>query len=58
MKNIELSLSKFEEYVQWHIESLYEEKVVDHYESCSMETLKNAIKTFEKMGLLSIRDGK
>lgn len=57
-KNLQISVSKFEEYVQWHIESLYDEKVVDHYEACSLETLKNAINTYKAMGLLTIHEGK
>lgn len=44
--------------MQWHVESLYDEKVVYNYEACSLETLKNAIKTYELMGLLNIREGK
>jgi hypothetical protein len=32
--------------------------MIDHYEACSLETIKNAIKTYESMGVLTIRDGK
>lgn len=57
-KTFELGLAKFEEYVQWHIESLYEEKVIDHYEACSLETIKNATKTYASMGIITLREGR
>lgn len=41
-----VDLEKLKEYIQWYAESLYEEKIVEYYESCSLETIKNAIKTF------------
>jgi hypothetical protein len=57
-KSTDTSLIKFQEYVQWHIESMYREKAIDHYEACSLETIKNAIKTYATMGILSLREGK
>lgn len=57
-KTYEISVSKFEEYVQWHVESLYEEKALDHYEACSLETIKNAIKTYASLGIINVRAGK
>jgi hypothetical protein len=32
--------------IQWQVESMYEEKVIMHYEACSLQTIKNAILTF------------
>jgi glycerol-3-phosphate O-acyltransferase len=52
----ETNLEKFEEYVQWFTESLYTDKTIDHYEACSLETLKNSIKTYETMQIISIRE--
>ena len=46
------SMDKFYNYIQWYLESLYEEKVIENYESCSMETIRNAYKTYEDMGIV------
>jgi hypothetical protein len=35
------------------MESLYEEKVIENYESCSLETIKNAFEKYKAMNLLS-----
>ena len=31
---------------------LYHDKKIVHYESCSLDTLKNALRTFERMGIV------
>ena len=46
-RNSPLSLTQFIQQVQWFAESMYEERVIEFYESCSQETIKNAIKFFE-----------
>mmetsp|Transcript_32012 Transcript_32012/g.31710 ORF Transcript_32012/g.31710 Transcript_32012/m.31710 type:complete len:821 (-) Transcript_32012:23-2485(-) len=38
--------------VQWFAENMYEERGLAFYESCSLENLKNALHTFEKMGVI------
>lgn len=38
--------------VQWLSEALYEEKVLRLYESCNIESIKNAVATFKEMGVL------
>lgn len=40
------SLGKFYDTVQWFIESLYGEKVVEDYEACSLESIRSAFATF------------
>lgn len=47
------SQSQFYDQVQWFMESLYEEKVIENYESCSLETIKNAFEKYKAMNLLS-----
>lgn len=38
--------------VQWLSEVLYEEKLLKHYESCNIESIKNAVATFKEFGVL------
>ena len=38
-----IAVSKFIIQIQWFAESLYEERVLEHYESCSQDTIKNAV---------------
>lgn len=33
---------------------MYEERVVDHYESCSNETVTNAVQTYQHMKIIQI----
>jgi hypothetical protein len=40
--------------IQWHVESMYDEKVIIHYEACSLQIIKNAIATYIRMGFLKI----
>ena len=37
------SINEFYDEVQWFIENFYEQKVLDSYESCSLETIKNSV---------------
>lgn len=46
------SMDKFFNYIQWYLESLYEEKVIENYEACSLETIRNAFKTYTDLGLV------
>ena len=38
--------------IQWFAESLYEENIVLHYESCSQEIINHAVKHFLKNGII------
>ena len=38
--------------MQWVTEALYHESKIQHYESCSLDTLRHALKTFEDMGIV------
>ena len=40
--------------VQWLAESLYEERMLEFYESCSQDTIKNALGMFKQFEILSI----
>jgi len=52
---IELSsFNEFNDQLQWFIESLYEEKVLDNYESCSLEVIKNCLKKYEQMKMIQL----
>jgi hypothetical protein len=43
--------------VQWFIESLYGEKMIEDYSSCSRELIKNAFEKFQKLKLIKIVAG-
>ena len=49
-KNIEASV--IVKKIQWLGESLFEEKTLNYYESCNIESTKNAIQTFKEIGVL------
>ena len=49
------TINEFYDEVQWFIESFYEQKVLDSYESCSLETIKNSISKYTKMGLVEVK---
>jgi len=51
------SLSKFFDTVQWFMESLYGEKVIEDYEACSLESIKNSFSAYEKEKLIKITPG-
>jgi hypothetical protein len=38
--------------MQWVTEALYHDRKIQHYESCSLDTLRHALKTFEDMGVV------
>ena len=40
--------------IQWFAESLYEDRMLDHYESCSQDTIKNAIAVFKQWDLIQV----
>ena len=33
--------------VQWFAESMFDERIIEFYESCSLDTLKNALNSFK-----------
>jgi hypothetical protein len=39
------------------MESLYDEKVIENYEACSLECIKNSFQTYEKQGIIKITKG-
>ena len=44
--------SKIYEKIQWFAESLYEDQIISFYESCSQETIKNAVITYYSDGII------
>lgn len=42
--------------IQWQVESMYEEKVIMHYEACSLQTIKNVVVTFAKMNFIKFTE--
>jgi len=38
--------------VQWFAETLYEERVIPHFESCSLDTIKNSLTKFSQMKII------
>jgi glycerone phosphate O-acyltransferase/fatty acyl-CoA reductase len=51
------SLGKFYDTVQWFLESLYGEKLIEDYEACSLESIRTAFATFEREQLIRITPG-
>ena len=43
---------KIIEKIQWFAESLYEDQIISFYESCSQETIKNAVNTYYSDGII------
>jgi uncharacterized protein (DUF433 family) len=39
------------------MESLYDEKVIEDYEACSLETIKNAFEKYQKMKFVRLIPG-
>ena len=37
--------------VQWLAETLFEERVIPYFESCNIESIKNAIQTYQRLGI-------
>ncbi len=50
------SYDKFYDMIQWQVESMYDEKVIMHYEACSLQTIKNAVFTFTRMKFLKFTE--
>jgi glycerone phosphate O-acyltransferase/fatty acyl-CoA reductase len=50
------SYDKFYDMIQWQVESMYEEKVITHYEACSLQTIKNAVFTFSRMNFVKLTE--
>jgi len=49
-----IEFSNLQQYIQWFAKELYDDRIVEHLESCSMYTLKNAVSTFKEMGILKL----
>ena len=55
--NLEVSsYDKFYDMVQWQVESMYEEKVIMHYEACSLQSIQNALVTFSQMKFIKFTE--
>lgn len=52
--NQSLTLQKLIIQIQWFAESLYEERMLEHYESCSQDTIKNALMVFKQWDIINI----
>ena len=52
--NQTITLQKMIIQVQWLAESLYEERMLEFYESCSQDTIKNALGVFKQWEILNI----
>ena len=48
--------AKMQQKVQWFAETMYQERVVSFYESCSLDTINNAILKFKQWGLLVLEE--
>lgn len=51
------SLDKFYDTIQWFMQSLYEEKVIQDYDACSLETIKNAFEKYQKQKFVKLVPG-
>jgi len=40
--------------VQWFAESMFDERIIEFYESCSLDTLKNALSSFKEVKVISV----
>jgi len=58
LKNRETSVSceDFETEVQNFAESLYEDRSIEFYEACAIDTIRNAINVFKDMNLINIKN--
>lgn len=50
--NQALKLEKLIQSIQWFSDSMYEERNMSYYESCSQENIKNAVLAFERLNIL------
>eukprot|EP01017_Pseudomicrothorax_dubius_P029010 TRINITY_DN3494_c0_g1_i2.p1 TRINITY_DN3494_c0_g1~~TRINITY_DN3494_c0_g1_i2.p1 ORF type:complete len:102 (-),score=23.80 TRINITY_DN3494_c0_g1_i2:106-411(-) len=39
--------------IQWYSMTLYEERALDYYEACSLDTIRNAVNLFTDWGVLT-----
>jgi glycerone phosphate O-acyltransferase/fatty acyl-CoA reductase len=51
------SLNKFYNTIQWFMESLYDEKIIEDYEACSLETIKNAYDRYQESRFVKLSEG-
>jgi glycerol-3-phosphate O-acyltransferase/nucleoside-diphosphate-sugar epimerase len=51
-KNQAIKYEKLQTSVQWFVENMWEERTLSFYESCSLYSIKHALKSYEKMGIL------
>lgn len=51
------SLNKFYDTIQWFMQSLYDEKIVEDYEACSLETIKNAFGRYQQARFVKLTEG-
>lgn len=47
-----IQIEKLQQSIQWFIENMYEERTITFYESCSQESISNALTSFEQKGIL------
>ena len=47
-----ITVNKLQQSIQWFMESIYEEKIIQHYESCARESIYDCIMSYEKKGIL------
>lgn len=47
-----LKQEKLIQSIQWFSDNMYEERNMSYYESCSQENIKNALTTYERIGVL------
>lgn len=52
LENKSIEASVIVKRIQWLAEALFEEKVIFYYESCNIESIKNAVQTFKEMGVI------
>jgi len=45
---------KFIQEVQWFAESIHDERIIEFYEACSLDTIKNAFTVFKDMKVISV----
>ncbi len=51
-------MQKLIQQIQWFAETLYEEKVMEHYEGCSMETIRNSLNVYKSWNVIKIEKKK
>ena len=53
-KDQQVEFTKLQQYIQWFAKELFDDRIVEHLESCSLDTLKNAVATYKVMGLIKV----